>query len=240
MYKLLQTLLGNKRPEDEQLRRAIYAITRFQPDNLALYRLSLHHRSSKTAQDSNERLEFLGDAVLSLIIGEYLFKKYPLKEEGFLTELRARIVNRQALSALAKKIGIDALLRYEKTASQRGHRFIYGNALEALIGAVYLDKGYPHCRNFVLNQLLHLHMDLKDLIENDTNYKSQLITWANKNRKRIQFKAVTEEQHERSNGFIAQVMVDNEIAGQGKGHNKKQAEQQAALEALTKLVPISV
>ena len=237
MYKLLRTLLGNRHPEHRQLEHAIYAITQLRPDNLALYHLALQHRSSKNTQNSNERLEFLGDAVLSLIVGEYLFKKYPLKEEGFLTEIRSRIVNRLALSELAKKIGIDTLLHYEKGPSKKGHKFIYGNALEALIGAVYLDKGYAQCRNFVLCQLLHPYTDLQDLIENDTNYKSQLITWANKNRKHIQFKTVAEAQHERPNGFTAQVLIEEAMAGQGKGHNKKQAEQQAALAALTKLAP---
>ena len=174
-------------------------------DLAILYKLALQHSSVKADTNSNERLEFLGDAVLSLIIGEYLFKKYPLKEEGFLTEIRARIVNRASLGRLAKKLGIDVLLHYNKNAIRQGNsKFIYGNALEALIGAVYLDKGYRCCCNFVLRRLLNLYIDLDKLIQTDTNYKSQLVTWANRNRKRIQFKIIDEKRTEHFSEFKAQ------------------------------------
>ena len=238
MKETIFKLLGMRSSAERQLEKAIQTVTGLQPKNLVLYRLALLHRSSGTAQYSNERLEFLGDAVLSLIVGEYLFKKYPLKEEGFLTEIRSRIVNRLSLSSLAKKIGIDTLLRYNKSSLQRGHKFIYGNALEALIGAVYVDRGYPRCRQFVLEQLLHLHMDLETLIKTDTNYKSQLVTWANRNRKSIQFEIISEQRDAQASGFTAQVTMEHQVVGQGQGTNKKQAEQQAALAALSKLTSL--
>jgi len=235
---VLSKLLPTRSPETKQFKSAIYAITRLKPGNLALYKLALKHSSVKADQNSNERLEFLGDAVLSLIIGEYLFKKYPLQEEGFLTESRSRIVNRASLGSLAKKIGIDTLLCYNKnTVHQGGGKFIYGNALEALIGAVYLDRGYKLCCRFVLGRLLHLYIDLETLIKTDTNYKSQLVTWASRNRKSIQFKIVTEPRTERLRAFTAQVMIEDRVVGQGQGNHKKQAEQQAAQVALATLAP---
>ena len=219
--------------EIQKLKSDVYAITRLQPSNLALYKLAFQHSSVKVDASSNERLEFLGDAVLSLIIGEFLFKKYPLKEEGFLTEIRARIVNRASLDSLAKKIGIDTLLHYKGKPTQReGFKFVYGNALEALIGAVYLDKGYKCCCYFVLERLLHVYIDLDELILTDTNYKSRLITWVSKNRKRAQFEIIAEKCSEHSREFTAQVVIAGQVAGQGRGSSKKQAEQQAAQAAL--------
>lgn len=236
MRGLWRKLLPGGSPEVKQLKRAIYAITRLKPGHPALYKLALQHSSAKADTNSNERLEFLGDAILSLIVGEYLFKKYPLKEEGFLTEMRARIVNRVSLGRLAKKIGIDMLLHYNRNARQRGgFKFIYGNALEALIGAVYLDKGYKPCQKFVIDQLLHLHIDWDTLIQTDANYKSQLVTWASKNRKSLQFEIIAEHCTTRSREFTAQVMIEGRVAGQGQGNNKKQAEQQAAQVALVAL-----
>ncbi len=229
----LRKLFPVSSPEANQLKSAIYAITRLKPGNLALYKLALQHSSVKDEAHSNERLEFLGDAVLSLVIGAYLFKKYPLKEEGFLTEIRARIVNRASLGSLAKKVGIDRLLYYDKNAIQKeGFKFIYGNALEALIGAVYLDKGYKRCCSFVLDHLLHLYIDLETLIQTDTNYKSQLVTWASRNRKNIQFEIITEKRTGRCREFTAHVVIEDQVAGQGRGSSKKQAEQQAAQAAL--------
>jgi len=241
MKGLFHKLFPSRPPATKQFRSAIYAITRLKPNNLALYQLALQHSSAKVDTNTNERLEFLGDAVLSLIIGEYLFKKYPLKEEGFLTEIRARIVNRATLGNLAKKIGIGALLHYNQNAIPKGScKFIYGNALEALIGAVYLDKGYKLCCSFVLEQLLHLYIDLEVLIQTDTNYKSQLVVWANRNRKNMRFETVIEQNNECVREFIAQVIIEDQVVGKGKGSNKKQAEQQAARVALETLTPLDI
>lgn len=232
LYNLLHTLFDSSAAA-RKLRKAVYAITRITPHNLSLYKLAFQHSSMPDATYSNERLEFLGDAVLSLIIGEYLFKKYPLKEEGFLTEIRARIVNRASLGKLAKQVGVDTLVQYHRSARNRGgFKFVYGNALEALIGAVYLDRGYHHCRTFVLTQLISAHIDLEALIENDTNYKSQLITWANRNRKKVHFQIIQEQQMGGNREFTAQAKLDSEVIGQGQGRSKKQAEQQAAYSAL--------
>lgn len=233
IHFLRRKLFLTSNPADQKLRSIIYTITGLRPGNLFLYHLAFRHSAGRDALDSNERLEFLGDAVLSLVIAEFLFKKYPLKAEGFLTEIRSRIVNRASLTSLAQRLGIDALLQYDKNAIQSGNfKFIYGNALEALIGAVYLDKGYKKCQKFILHQLLHLHIDLEALIQHDTNYKSRLITWADRNRKKVQFEIVAEGCVKGFRAFIAQVFVEEQVMGQGRGHNKKQAEQQAAYVAL--------
>ena len=217
----------------QQLSSAIYAITGTRPSNLALYEIALQHSSIEEGPASNERLEFLGDAVLSLIVGEYLFKKYPLQEEGFLTDIRSRIVNRASLEELAKKVHLNKLLRYDANTIKRNNsKSIYGNALEALIGAVYIDKGYTRCQKFVVNRLLHIHIDLKDRIENDTNFKSQIVNWANKQGKNVTFQIVNETREDHIREFTAEVLIDGEVIGTGTGRTKKSAEQAASQHAL--------
>lgn len=228
-------------PKDKKLKHfqsAIYAITTFRPNNLALYKLALQHSSivTKNQTHSNERLEFLGDAVLSLVIAEHLFKKYPLQEEGFLTEIRSRIVNRESLSELAKKIGIDELLSYDtRSVNHQNLKFVYGNALEAFIGAVYLDQGYPACARFIVDRLLQIHVDLETLVLTDNNYKSKIIAWAQKNRKNIQFELVSEKRIKGTREFLVQVRLEEEVIGEGSGKTKKQVEQMAAQEGLKKI-----
>lgn len=230
-YLISQLFIPWNNP-DRKLGAALYTMTGIKPSNLKLYKLACQHRSVQNGESSNERLEFLGDAVLSLIIGEYLFRKYPYKDEGFLTEIRSRIVSRVSLGKLARKIGVHTLLQHEKSALQRGGKFIYGNALEAIIGAIYLDKGYKSCQKFVLGRLLRLHIDLEELISNDTNYKSQLVTWANRNQSKVDFKIIDEKRLQGFKEFTAHATIDGQVVGQAQGSNKKQAEQNAALVAL--------
>ena len=228
--------LATEPPDSKAFKKAIYNITRIQPANISLYKLALQHSSVKEADYSNERLEFLGDAVLSLIVAEHLFKKYPLQEEGFLTEIRSRIVNRVSLGELAQKIGIDALLVYDcRSMSKSNLKVIYGNALEAFIGAVYLDQGYEECRRFVIDRLLGIYIDLKVLVQTDENYKSKIIAWAQKNRKSIVFELASEKRIKGNKEFAVQLLVEGHVSGQGNGTTKKQAEQMAAQAALAKI-----
>jgi ribonuclease III len=225
-----------KSSDSKAFKKTIYNITRLQPANISLYKLALQHSSVKEADYSNERLEFLGDAVLSLIIAEYLFKKYPLQEEGFLTEIRSRIVNRESLSELAQKIGIDALLVYDSRSLNRSNlKSMGGNALEAFIGAVYLDQGYEKCRKFIIGRLLGIYIDLKVLVETDQNYKSKIIAWAQKSRKFLVFELVSEKRIKNNKEFVIQLLVEGQVIGQGNGRTKKQAEQMAAQAALAKI-----
>lgn len=214
--------------EDKTLKATIRGIVGGSPSNLDLYKLAVRH--SSVSKDSNERLEFLGDAILGSIVAEFLFKKFPYKDEGFLTEIRSRIVKRESLNTLAMKIGLDKIVKYN-SQSRKGpnsHRSIYGNALEAFIGAIYLDKGYKASTKFVIHHLIGPFVDLDELIANNTNFKSILIEWSQKHSHDINFKIVKEEGENHSKTFTAQVIVNGESIGQGAGASKKKAEQAAA------------
>ena len=156
MWNLL-TLSKPNSKEDKKLVTAIKTIAGFTPSNIAIYRLAtLHSSKAKDVsgfRESNERLEYLGDAILGAAVADYLFKKYPFKDEGFLTEIRSRIVNRESLNNLARKIGIAAIVQYDNRNTQL-QKVILGNTLEALVGAVYLDKGYLRCKKFVIDKLI--------------------------------------------------------------------------------------
>ena len=222
-------------PETKQLRKVVYNVTTLQPGNISLYQLALQHSSASKELNANERLELLGDAVLSLIIAEYLYKKYPLQPEGFLTEIRSRIVNRASFNELAQKIGIDRLLQYDtRLIGKRGLKVAYGNALEAFIGAVYLDQGYERCRRFVIDRLLHIYVDLETIVLTDNNYKSKILAWAQKNRKKIRFELVNEQCVNGQKEFITQILIEDEVSGKGWGKSKKEAEQMAAKDAWEK------
>lgn len=228
----LRYIFTNKDLETRQLIHFIKSFVGKPPNNIKLYQIALKRISTKEEDICNERLEFLGDAILSLVIAEYLFKKFPLKQEGFLTDIRARIVSRLSLNNLAKKIHLDKLI----VLNQRGYqKFTYGNALEAFIGAVYIDHSYQQCQYFIINQLIDNYINLKELIENDTNYKSQLINWSQKKRIQLVFETVATVQDGPNREFTVQVLLDKKIMGEGTGSNKKAAEQVAAQRALEKL-----
>jgi ribonuclease-3 len=155
----------------------------FVPGNLSLYRLAFRHKSvaqavKKGVKNSNERLEFLGDAVLGSVVAEVLFKMYPYEDEGFLTELRSKIVSRNNLNALARKLGLDSLIQYDnRMVNSTRQGSLLGDAFEALIGAVYLDKGYDFTKGFLINRIIKAHIDIHTLEQTETNFKSKLIEW---------------------------------------------------------------
>lgn len=206
------------------------------PGNALLYRTALSHRSVKeTADENNERLEYLGDAVLSAIVADYLFKRYPYKGEGFLTEMRSKMVNRQQLNDIALKMGLKKLTFYNKFDNSLKGSQIFGNTLEALVGAVYLDKGYAKTCNWVLKQIVIPHMFVDDLELIDINLKNKLIGWANKNGKVLNFELAHEKMEGSRRLFTINAVLDGEILSQGKGYNKKDASQVAAQVAVEKL-----
>jgi ribonuclease-3 len=206
------------------------------PGNSLLYRTALSHRSVKeTADENNERLEYLGDAVLSAIVADYLFKRYPYKGEGFLTEMRSKMVNRQQLNDIALKMGLKKLTFYNKFDNSLKGSQIFGNTLEALVGAVYLDKGYAKTSNWVLKQIVIPHMFVDDLELIDINLKNKLIGWANKNGKILAFELVQEKMEGSRRLFTINAVLDGEMLAQGKGYNKKDASQVAAQLAVEKL-----
>lgn len=206
------------------------------PGNIALYNAALSHRSVKDAPDeNNERLEYLGDAILSGIVADYLFKRYPYKGEGFLTEMRSKMVNRQQLNDIAVKMGLKKITLFNKFDNSLRNSQIFGNTLEAVVGAVYLDKGYKKAQQWVLKQIVIPHMFVDDLEAIDINLKNKLIGWAAKNGKTLTFDLVEEKLSSGRRTFIMNTVLDGEVLSQGKGYNKKDASQVAAQAALEKL-----
>ncbi|HEY8927567.1 MAG TPA: ribonuclease III [Mucilaginibacter sp.] len=213
----------------------------FVPGNLSLYKLAFRHKSvaqniKKGVKNSNERLEFLGDAVLGSVVAEVLFKLYPYEDEGFLTELRSKIVSRNNLNALARKLGFDKLIEYDArmlNSSRQGS--LLGDAFEALIGAVYLDKGYDFTRHFLVNHIIKAHVDIHTLEQTETNFKSKLIEWCQRHGKDIVFYLVPNQDGENTKLFTIHAIIDGEIMGQGKEFSKKNAEKLAAEKACESL-----
>lgn len=217
---------------EEQLKNML-GIT---PGNVQLYRNALSHRSVKdTPDENNERLEFLGDAVLSSVVADYLFKRYPYKGEGFLTEMRSKMVNRQQLNDIALKMGLRKLTIYNRFDNALKGSQIFGNTLEALIGAVYLDKGYSKTQNWILKQIVIPHLFVEDLELIDINLKNKLIGWANKNGKTISFDLAEERLEGNRRVFTMNAVLDGEVFASGRGNNKKDASQIAAQIAVEKL-----
>ncbi|ALD21582.1 ribonuclease III [Hymenobacter sp. DG25A] len=238
LFGFFRRLVG----QDRAFRQAIATLTGRTPDNIRLYQLAFTHASVVRLQgdtarhQSNERLEFLGDAVLGAVVAEYLFRKFPYEQEGFLTEMRSRIVNRESLNALALKIGLDKLVQLDVTQGRSARsRSVNGNALEALVGAVYLDQGYKAARKFVLSRLVKPFVDVKSLTETTTNFKSKLIEWAQRHGKNLRYDMQSEARPGGVMEFSATVMLDDEEVATGMGLSKKQAEQLAAERALTTL-----
>ena len=212
----------------------------FRPRNRPLYELAFIHKSASLklpdgSTVNNERLEFLGDAILDAVISDYLFKTYAQEDEGFLTKIRAKIVNRENLNTLAEKVGIDKLLISKVTHNHLG-RNLFGNALEALIGAIYLDRGYLQTKKYLIRRVIHHLLNLDELIETEIDFKSQIIEWAQKNRKEIQFASTEEfDPGDKTIHFSARLLIDDQAAGSGNGLTKKEAEQNAAEDALRKI-----
>ncbi|MFV0505149.1 MAG: ribonuclease III [Bacteroidales bacterium] len=205
------------------------------PKKIKLYKLALLHRSaSKTGifgqSVNNERLEYLGDAVLSSVVADFLFNRYPLEDEGFLTMLRAKLVNRTMLSELAEKIGLHNFI----TSRIRIHpeSSVYGDALEALIGAIYLDKGYNKTRNVIIKKIYDEHLDFDDVSSSMNNFKSILIEWGQKCKKDIKFDTDKGLTKGRKTIFSCTVVLDGKECGKGKGSSKKEAQQNAAQNTL--------
>jgi ribonuclease-3 len=238
-----ESILGYFRTDDEtkEFRKSIERITGEKPGKDSLYQLAFRHTSAskKTIvegfKESNERLEFLGDSVLGMVIAEYLFKKYPFKDEGFLTEIRSRIVNRESLNLVARKIGLDNLITFDGNRVTHARTSMYGDAMEALIGAIYLDKGFKFTKQFIVKNMIANYYDLDEVIKNNANYKSILLTWAQSLSKNVSFDIIKENGKHHSKEFVAQVSVDDEIISEGRGWNKKKAEQDAARKACESL-----
>jgi ribonuclease III len=208
----------------------------FKPGNLSLYKTALTHRSVKeTIDENNERLEYLGDAVLSALIADYLFKRYPYKEEGFLTEMRSKMVNRQQLNDIAVRMGLKKITLYNKLDGSLKVSQIFGNTLEALVGAIYLDHGYKKTSKWVFEQIIQPHMFMDDLENLEINHKNKLYGWANKNGKVLEFETLNEKLENGRRLFTVAAVIDGKNVAEGKAFNKKDASQIAAQVAVEKM-----
>jgi ribonuclease-3 len=237
---IYHALLFNTK-SNRKLKASVKSITGIYPVNIELYKLATQHRSIAKHnnigfRESNERLEFLGDAILGSVVAEYLFKKYPLRDEGFLTEIRSRIVNRDALNRVAKNMGITNIVEYTNNRKNRqSYKSIYGDTLEALIGAIYLDKGYMSTKRFIVRKLLRQQYDLEQIIQTNPNYKSKIIEWAHRQNKDVKFEITEVKGSSHNREFMAELQVEGECIAKGNGYSKKKAEQDAAQKSCVKL-----
>ncbi|MDP4281394.1 MAG: ribonuclease III [Bacteroidota bacterium] len=220
---------------DKNLYLAIRNMLGFYPGNIHLYKLALLHRSAgleihNGIRVNNERLEFLGDAILDAITADYLFKTYPTKDEGFLTEMRSKIVSRAQLNKLSLKLGLDKLVRLD-TNSPNQYRSFKGDAFEALFGAIYIDKGYNFTRNILLDRVVKHYFDMDDLAAQEMNFKSRMIEWGQKEKKQLEFKVLEEIGNGYKKQYIVGIFVDGSQVAKGQDYSIKGAEQNASEKA---------
>lgn len=232
MLKLL-SIKRYSNPSDKKLAQSIKNLFGFKPSNLQLFKQALRHSSAARKQVSNERLEFLGDSVLNSLVAEYLFKLMPNAGEGVLTQSRSRIVSRQNLNKLAIKMGLDNLL----VTDIRGHHptSVFGNALEALVGAVFLDRGYEKTKKIILEKIIKQHLEVETLINEDTDYKSRLINHCQKHRIQVKFQLISEERKDHKKIFHVGIEVAGKLVAESKNPSKRAAEQLAAMTAIEKV-----
>ncbi len=219
---------------DKKLYRCIKNIFGFYPNNIHLYKLAFRHSSvsldtGKGTRKSNERLEYLGDAVLSLVIADFLFKKFPYHDEGFLTDIRSRLVSRSNLNKLSTKLGVHKLVNMETTNNV--YRSVAGDTFEAIVGAIYLDRGFVFAKSVLIERIFNLHINIDEVLSNDTNFKSKILDWIQREKKVHEFKVTGESGVGYQHQYIVELMVDGASMGKGYGHSIKTAEQSAAQNA---------
>lgn len=235
VLKPIRKLYNSFLAEDKILAKRISSIVGFTPAHLPLFRLAFHHRSSNPDDSSalkmsNERLEFLGDAVLSTVVAEYLFKKYPTGSEGFLTKMRSKIVKRKTLNQIAGEMGLDDILnQYNDTQLSDSMK---GNALEAFVGAIYLEKGYHGTRKIIITKILRRYLDIHELETQDDNYKSQLLEFCQKQGKEIDYQLRQKYKFDKRDRFKIAVVIDNKEVAFAEAFSKKSAEQLASQKAM--------
>lgn len=225
---------------EKELARKLKDVLGFTPVNLMLFKQAFFHKSmnnitpaNPNIHNNNERLEYLGDAVLSTVVAEYLYKKYPKGDEGFLTKMRSRIVKRKTLNLIADRMGLDILL--SNYSHGKLSQSMLGNALEAVVGAIYLEFGYHKTRDYVIKSILMQHIDVHELEQFDDNYKSTLLEWAQKNGKNVEYKLIGKTKLNKRDRFKVGVFVDGSQLAFAEDFNKKSAEQSASLTVISKL-----
>ncbi|MGN0058700.1 MAG: ribonuclease III [Phocaeicola plebeius] len=223
--------------KDKEPYLCFYKMLGFYPRNIEVYQQALLHKSSSVKSDkgrliNNERLEFLGDAILDAVVADIVYKRFEGKREGFLTNTRSKIVQRDTLNRVAVQIGLDKLIK-SATRQSSHNSYLCGNAFEALVGAIYLDRGYEACMKFMEERIIAPYLNLEKVSRKEVNFKSKLIEWSQKNKFQITFELAGQSVDEEQNlVFTTQVMVESLKAGSGKGYSKKESQQEAARETL--------
>ena len=226
--------------KDRESYFCFYKILGFFPRNIRFYEQALLHKSTSIRSEkgrplNNERLEFLGDAILDAIVGDIVYKHFEGRREGFLTNTRSKIVQRETLNKLAVEIGLDKLVKYS-TRSSSHNSYMYGNAFEAFIGAIYLDQGYERCKQFMEKKILKNYIDLDKMSRNEVNFKSKLIEWSQKTKMEVSFELIEQFLDQDYNPmFHTEVRIESLSAGTGTGYSKKESQQNAAQMALKKI-----
>jgi ribonuclease-3 len=231
--------VGAEFSSDKQLKHAIKSILGYKPGNINLYHLAFLHKSATQETHNgiwinNERLEFLGDAILDAVAADYLFKTFPTRDEGFLTEMRSKIVSRASLNKLSHKMGIDQLIQLDGTSSGTFRSF-KGDAFEALIGAMYLDKGFDFTRKIILERIIRYYFNMDELVNQEVNFKSKIIEWAQREKKQTRFNVVDEVGSGYKKQYIVELLVDEEAIARGQDYSIKGAEQNAAEKSWQKI-----
>jgi ribonuclease-3 len=237
-------LLTVKQKEPYLLFRSILG---FYPHHIEVYELALRHKSSSVLNEdgillNNERLEFLGDAVLNVLVSDILFHQFENQKEGFLTKARSRIVQRESLNRIASELKLNQLIVSAQTVDTP-HLSIYGNALEALIGAIYTDQGYRRCKLFLEEKIFNQFIDIDSIVASDANYKSALLEWGQQHKANVVFQTEEQTVHgKKTSRFYTKVLLNDETIGEGYGFSKKEAHQHASLKAMdyiNLLAPVS-
>lgn len=227
--------------KDRELYRSLYQILGFYPRNIALYKQALVHKSAlgrrfQGQNQNNERLEFLGDAVLDAVVGDIVYHHFKGKPEGFLTNTRSKIVQRESLNRIATEMGVDRLIKSSDTVHNAHNSNLNGNAFEALVGAVYEDRGYDYCKRFMERRILKSLVNIDKIAYKEVNFKSKLIEWCQKNKLHFDFELVAEgKENAASPTFQSRVVLEGVECGQGKGYTKRESQQLASKDALQKL-----
>ncbi|MEL6141559.1 MAG: ribonuclease III [Bacteroidota bacterium] len=239
MIKWILRLNNRWLSPNKQFVKQLKRLLGFTPAKLSTFLLAFSHKSNNNAEkgafatQNNERLEYLGDAVLGTIVAEYLFKKYPKADEGFLTKMRSKIVKRKSLNQIGYDMGLDEILQeYNNT---RIAKSMLGNAVEALVGAVYMERGYDRTYRFVVRRMLRNYVDVEGLETYDDNYKSQLLEHCQKSGQQVSYKTLKRYKQDKRDRFQVAVLIDGEKTATGEDFNKKSAEQQASRRALREL-----
>jgi len=226
--------------KDKILYSAVKNLLGFYPRNIYLYKVALSHKSApqvwlKGQQVNNERLEYLGDAVLSSIVADYLYKKFPYQNEGFLTEMRSRIVSRSRFNKLSLKMGLNKLI-FQGNGSFTSSKSIFGDTFEALIGAIYLDKGYNFTKKVVIRRIIDVHLDVDEIERTDTNFKSRILEFAQREKRQLEFRVVQEIGDGHRKQYLVELFLDNLPVSRGQDFSIKGAEQIAAEKACEELL----